>query len=117
MSEWSKNNRAHVLTWLSLYVLDQLQVSFKEAAALKVSDLTFWNTLASDDLRRTQAQTIGIQLDNMFRVIYLGDYEEDVEREAAIRHLQEALAKADTALPALGRLVDDHYDFAEAPNV
>lgn len=118
MSDWSRNNKAHVSTWLSLYVLDQLSVSFKEAKDLKVSALTFWSPLDSEDMRRARAKTIGIQLDNMFQFIYGATLEDGVTRERAITTLQDALAKADTTLPALGRSVDDCYDFiGEEANV
>lgn len=111
MSDWSKNNKAHVSTWLSLYVLDQVAVSFKEAKDLAVRDLTFWSPLDSEEMRRAKARTLGVQLDNMFRLIYGATLEEAVEPEQAIGVLQEALAKADTKLPALAKSVDDCYDF------
>lgn len=111
MAEWSNNNRAHVLTWYCLYVLNQLTDGFDDARGRAVGDLTFWGQLSSDDLRRVQGEAIGINLDNMYRMLFHATIESGVTREEAVSALQEALKSAATTLPELGAIADDHYRF------
>ena len=111
MAEWSKNNRAHALTWFNLRVLDQLATGFQNTGALKVSDLTFWGSLSTNELRSTQAQTIAISLDNMFRMINNATFEDGADRQTAIQQLHEALSDGDTAIPDLAAIADANYRF------
>jgi hypothetical protein len=115
MSDWSKNNRAHALTWYSLYVLDQLKTGFVDSEELTVGDLTFWGALSSNDMKRLQANTLGINLDNMFRMIFNAELEDDVAREDAISAMQEALRSAETTLPELAAIADENYAFLGEP--
>ena len=111
MADWSKNNRAHVLTWFNLRVLDQLGTGFQSTGALKVSDLTFWGSLATNELRSVQAQTIAVSLDNMFRMINNASFEDGSDREIALTQMHDALSDGDTTLPELAALVDGSYRF------
>lgn len=111
MANWSPNNRAHTRTWFSLHVLGQHDVPFGLAAELRVDRLTFWSATASQALRNQQAEVLGIQLDNMFRDVWLANYEPGVTREAAVTQLQFQLMNGETTLNELGEVADRCYRF------
>ena len=118
MSDWSNNNRAHVLTWYSLFILNQLTTGFKESEALKMKDLAFYATAASDELIELQANALGVQLDNMFRMLFNAKFEDGVDAEHAIPALQSGLRNGMRSLPELGTIADDNYRFlGEVSNV
>jgi hypothetical protein len=113
MAEWSKNNRAHALTWFNLRVLDQLATGFQNTASLKVSDLTFWGALSTKELRNVQANTIAINLDNMFRMINNATFEAGADRPTAIQLMHEALSNGETTIPELAAIADANYRFLD----
>ena len=116
MSDWSKNNKAHSLTWFSLKVLDQLSTGFQDSGQLTVGDLTFWGALSTNELKQTQAATLAINLDNMFRMVFNAQLEDGRDRMAAISALQAALGSADTTLPELAAISDENYAFLGEPS-
>lgn len=111
MDGWSKNNRAHACLWLGLRMLDELDTDFRSAGELLVRDLTGSNALGSDAAKRQHAQTLAIQLDNMFRMIFRAAYEDGIDRVSAVDALFAGLASADTPLPVLGAIADASYHF------
>ena len=111
MADWSKNNRAHALTWFNLRVLDQLATGFQNTGSLKVSDLTFWGALSTNELRSMQANTLAINLDNMFRMINNATFEDGADRQTAIQQMHEALSNGATTIPDLAGIADANYRF------
>jgi hypothetical protein len=111
MSDWSNNNRAHNALWYSLRVLGELDVGFATAGTLKVEDLTYWNNLGSEEHRKQHAQTLSIQLNNMFIMIFRASFEDGITPDAAIADLYKGLSSGSTTLPELGETADAAYRF------
>ena len=111
MPNWSPNNRAHTRTWFSLHVLGQHDLPFAAAADLRVDRFTFWSATASQALRNQQAEMMGIQLDNMFRDVWLAQSEPGVAREDAVHQLQSSLMLGETTMNDLGEVADRCYRF------
>ncbi len=54
---------------------------------------------------------MGIQLDNMFRDVWLAQYEPGVAREDAVHQLQSSLMLGETTMNDLGEVADRCYRF------
>ncbi len=111
MANWNKNNRACTTTWTTLRVLDQNNKVFKESGNVKMASLTFWNTTASDDMRKLQANTIAKQMDNIFLQIRRAKYEEGVTKEKSVNDMVAALTTEEKTISELAEIIDADYIF------
>ncbi|MDJ1498911.1 hypothetical protein QNI19_38645 [Cytophagaceae bacterium DM2B3-1] len=113
MADWSKNNRACTTLWTTLFLMQQLSTNFDDSGDLKMSDLTFYNTLGSSELRKQQAKIVADQLDNIFRIGRGAKYEENVDRGKAMNGMIEILTEESKQIKDLASNVDDSYRFWE----
>jgi hypothetical protein len=111
MSEWNGNNRACETTWTTLRVLDQNLRPFKDSGTIKMAELKFWTQGASSEMHKIQADTLGNQIDNVFRDIRGAVYEPGVTRETAISGLVGILTDQDKTIADLASKADDLYRF------
>jgi hypothetical protein len=111
MAHWSRNNQACRKTWSTLRVLDQNYKVFKESADVKMEELGFWNPLASSEMRKAQARSLAIQMDNIFRLIRKARYEEGVNQEKAVTDMSSVLTTSHKTISELAEIVDRRYLF------
>lgn len=111
MAEWSTNNRACTTLWTSFFVMRQLVTNFDDSGDLPMSDLTFFNTSASAELRQQQAIIIADQLDIVFRLGRGAQYESNIDRTIAITNMIEILIDGKKLMKDLAKAVDDAYKF------
>ena len=111
MEDWNKNNRACTTLWITLYNMQQLFTSFDESGGLKMTELTFFNSLGSSELRKQQATIIADQLDNIFRIGRGAKYESNVDRTKAISSMVSILTDESKQIKDLASNVDDSYKF------
>ena len=111
MPEWNNNNLACLKTWIHLKVLSQLDVVFKDAANLKMNQLTFWNQSASSELRTIAAKTICSQLDNMFRLFDKATYETGSNNSSAIEAMLQIMINEKNTILELATEIDNNYKF------
>lgn len=111
MPQWNNNNLACLKTWIHLKVLNQLNVIFKDAGALKMNQLMFWNQSASSELRTTAAKAICSQLDNMFRLFDKATYEAGINNSTAIESMLQVMTNENNTVEDLSMEVDDNYKF------
>ncbi len=114
MSGWSNNNRGHVLTWSGLLVLQQIdrQVDFDSAGPMTMDELDFFNPTDSNTMRRSKAQSLASQLDNIFRLLGGGKFEKGFNAAKTIKAITDVLATKDDPIETLGGVVDDCYQFS-----
>lgn len=110
MANWSKNNRACTTLWTTLFSMQQLSTNFDDSGDLKMSDLTFYNTLGSSELRKQQAKIIADQLDNVFRIGRGAKYEDNIDRTKAMDGMVEILTDDSKQVKDLASNVDDSYN-------
>jgi len=112
MSDWSNNNLSQIHTWMALKVLDQSGKTFKASETVKISEFTFWNTLDSDQMRVTKANSLATQIDNIFRMFQGATYESSSDVIQAISALSQILCSSDKTIANLAQIADDNYLFA-----
>ena len=76
-----------------------------------MDQLTFFNAVASDDMRRFQAGTLAKQLDNFFRQIDGAVFEAGKDAIAAVSDIRETLLTANRTMAGLATVVDATYRF------
>jgi len=111
MPEWNNNNLACLKTWIHLKVLNQLDVVFKDAANLKMNQLTFWNQSASSELRSIAAKTICSQLDNMFRLFDKATYESGINNSSATEAMLRVMTNEKNTVAELASEINNNYKF------
>jgi hypothetical protein len=111
MAEWSSNNRACTTLWTSFFAMRQLSTNFDDSGDLPMSELTFFNTIASAELRRQQATIIADQLDIVFRLGRGAKYEPNIDRSKAMVNMVKVLIDAKKLMKDLAKVVDDAYKF------
>lgn len=108
---WNSQNRAHTTTWSTLRVLDQNMMIFNDSGIVKMSNLTFWNPTASDDMRNFQATALANQMDNVFRDIRLAKFKEGMNKEKAINCIKETLLNSEKTVSDLAEINKSIYKF------
>jgi hypothetical protein len=111
MSNWNNNNRACSTTWIALKFMEQNDNLFDESEAVKMSELTFWNSASTDDLRNVQANTLAVQMDNIFIMITGAEYEKSRKKQKAVKDIVDTLLIADKTIADLAAVNDDNYKF------
>jgi hypothetical protein len=108
---WFPNHRACTATWIALRMLDQSERPFPTSGTVRMDQLTFFNAVASDDMRRFQAGTLAKQLDNFFRQIDGAVFEAGKDAIAAVSDIRNTLLTADRTMAGLATVVDATYRF------
>jgi len=108
---WTANNRACTTLWTTLYNMTQLVTNFDDSGELKMKDLTYYNPLASAEMRRQAALMISDQLDNIFRIGRGAKYEKDIDRDDAITGMMEVLEDENKTVKELASVADKLYRF------
>lgn len=111
MADWSSNNRACTTLWTTLFSMQQLSTNFEDSGSLSMSDLTFFNTLNSANLRRQQATILADQLDHIFRIGRGAKYEVNIDRTKSISSIVKILSDGKKSLKDLAKTIDDSYKF------
>jgi hypothetical protein len=113
MSTWSNNNLAHVHTWLTLRVLNELPTTttFDIAEQVQMNALAFWSDLDTPQQRATKAMTLAAQLDNFFRLIQGAQFELGIDAATAVQSLAGTLQDSARTLLDLAQVADDCYRF------
>lgn len=120
MDNWKPNDRAATTTWLTLRTLAQIpkDLIFKEAGSLTMNQLAFWAKSSSLKMRRVQAESLSIMIDNVFRDVRGAKYEEGVTNQMAVDSIRDALLDKDKTVADLAEVNDQSYLFwGEGQNV
>jgi hypothetical protein len=110
---WSNNNAACVNTWfcLSKQVLGQIDASFDDAAMLRMTDLAYWNELASDDNRKVEAGALADILTKLFTNMVGAKYETGQSYASAIVAMTAVLTDENKTVCELAAVVDELHHF------
>lgn len=111
MFTWSKNNRACTTTWSTLLILDQIKEVFKDSGTIKIQDFSFWSKTASSDMRKLMANTLAIQMDNIFSMILGAKHEEGKTKDTAVADIVSILTNGDKTVLELAEVNDKNYLF------
>jgi len=110
---WSNNNAACVNTWfcMSKQVLGQIDASFDEASTLAMTDLAYWNELASDDNRKVEAAALADILTKLFTNMVGAKYEAGQNYASAVVAMTAVLTDANKTVCELAAVVDELHHF------
>lgn len=113
MADWNANNRACTTTWTTLRVMGQIpqDMVFNNAGDVKISELTYWGEMTSADMRQTQARTLAIMMDNIFRMIRGAKYEEGKTNQQAVEAIINTLLNGEKIVADLAEINDANYYF------
>lgn len=111
MAVWSTNNLASVNLWSTLYIMKQHKKTFKNAEALKMQDLLFFNPTLSDDQLKHEAEGIADFLNEVFRKTYNAKFEQNIDKSKATAAMVAILVQKNKSLPDLAQTIDDNYNF------
>jgi len=113
MADWKEDNLACLTLWTTLYTMKQLFTNFSDSGDLKMSDLTYCNSLGSSGLIQQQATIIADQIDNIFRNGRGATYEKGVDRTKAIAGMVSVLTNGSKLVKDLALVADGLYHFWE----
>lgn len=111
MIQWSNNNRPCTTLWSTLYTMHELTSDFPDSGSLTMQDLTFYNSLASADLRNQQANEISTHLDSVFITARGAKYQQGVKQSDAVPKMGAVLCDATKTLTDLASIAHDCYVF------
>lgn len=111
MANWSANNLACTTTWTTLFVLDQNTEVFADSGDIPMTELTFFNSVASAEMRRQSAESLASMMDNIFRVLRGARYEEGADHDSAIDDMVDVLTDPAKTIADLAERNDDNYRF------
>ena len=111
--KWSSNNVACRTVWTALMVFDQIaeNQSFKSTGEIKIGDLPFFPQDGSMDVVETRANSLSIQLDKSFRMIFGATYEESMTQISAVSSMSKLLKDKEQTITNLADKADDQYLF------
>ena len=113
MSSWSVNNRSATTTWLTLKLLAQIPKNevFKDSGKRKMDELLFWNKSSSEKIRKIQAESLSIMIDNIFRDIRGAVYEDGIDGAEAVEEIRTSLLDKNITIEELAEIIDQNYLF------
>jgi len=113
MSVWNANNRACTTTWLTLRVMGQIpqDLVFRDTGQVKMNELMYWGELSSLDIKQTQARSLAVTMDNIFRMIRGAKYEEGKTNQQAITDITNTFLDAEKTIADLAEINDANYYF------
>ena len=109
---WSNNNAACTNTWfcLSQKVMGQLTADFESAAAIRMSELAFWNNVAPAN-REVEAGAIATMLTNSFVNLLGAEYEPGQNFASAVLAMKAVLTDGTKTVCELAAVVDEQHHF------
>lgn len=110
MKNLTKEKPSHVDTWFSLFRLGQIRETFEEAGKIKMSELTFFNPTATEELLKIDATLIGVTIDKVFTG-WGAKLEHSKSRNTAIFEMIEILMDKDKTIYDLAEQNDTNYFF------
>jgi hypothetical protein len=115
---WSNNNAACTNTWfcLSKDIMGQLTVAFDAAQTIKMSELTFWNEVASGDSREAEAEEIASMLTKLFTGMLGATYEAGQNMASAVIAMTQILTDSGKTVCELAAVVDEQHHFLGEQN-
>lgn len=116
MFTWNKNHRACTTTWTTLIILDQIDTPFVDSPTVKIQDFTFWNQAGSSDMRKLMANTLAIQMDNIFTMTRGAQYNSNSMKEAVINGMVNILTVGNKTISDLAEFNDSNYTFWTGEN-
>ncbi|MDQ8182593.1 hypothetical protein [Pelagicoccus sp. SDUM812005] len=111
MSEWNKNNSAHRITWITLYILRQHRSLFPGAGSLLMPDLVFFNKTSDADLRRSLAEMIALQVHSVFISQFGVGLEDGKTEDQAVSEMVTILVDELKSIHDLSEVNDVSYKF------
>jgi len=114
MANWSPTIRACKTLWTTLFQMHQLVTNFDDTGNLKISDLTFYNSLSSAALRQQNATILADladQLDNTFITGRGATYKAGADRTKAMQTMVDILTDGTKMVSDLAVAVDGCYQF------
>ncbi len=111
MANWSDAPTASVTIWITLKDFKQLTTDYQESGDLKMSDLTFYNSLSSEAERKIAAEMLADQLDNTLINTYRCEYESGINGSSAVAGILAVLSNADKLVSDLADTCDQLYKF------
>jgi hypothetical protein len=111
MSDWSNNDRACTTLWTSLYTMKQISRNFEDSGVTKMSELAFFNPLASSDLLKQEAMLIAEHLDQVFVVGRGAKYKDNVTSSKAIEGMINILIDENKQVSDLASNINTSYNF------
>ena len=108
---WSKNSLACKRIWIALRVLEQSSKVFKTSGTVLMKDLKYWTPGASPIIRKAQARSLAIQVDNVFRLLAGAKFDPGVTKKKAVTAMVAVLTKESKTMADLAEAVDALYEF------
>jgi hypothetical protein len=91
--------------------MKQHRKTFKKAETLKMNELLFFNPLLTKDELRFEAEGIADFVDIVFKNTYGGRYEENINKEKAVRNMVDIMIQKSKTMADLAAQVDSDYNF------
>jgi len=111
MATWESKPTAYLILWITMKDFNQLTTNYVDSGTLKMSDLTFYNSLATPEQRAIAAKMLAVQLDQTFIKTYRSTYENGVNTSQATGDIEAILTSANDTMLDLGVKVDALYKF------
>jgi hypothetical protein len=90
--------------------MGQLTVGFDDAETIKMSELAFWNEVASDT-REAEAEEIATMLTKLFTKMLGATYEPGQDMASAVLAMTQILTDAGKTVCELAAVVDEQHHF------
>ena len=115
---WTTDKRVCKALYFALQGTDQIDLltEFDEAGTFAMKDLLFFNSHASDDLRRQEAIILASRFDSQFIKAHRASYEKGVSRPESIAKMVEVMMQAKKTVEDLSDIIDDCYKFRDEKN-
>lgn len=109
---WNNNNLACTETWGFLFDDEELNVNFKAARDVKMSELAFYNPALSSGTLDKDAEYRAARLDRDFRKKSAATFEPGWTIPKAVQAMKEVLMDKDKLVCELAVTVDEAYNFS-----
>lgn len=110
---WSKNNSAHVQTWIALRTMGLIDAAFPDAAGKTMAQLGHWNDDDSPKIRRMKSRAISNNLHFFYRSVPKASAEQGVSESKAITDSLQVLVDENKTVEDLAMTVDGNYRFLD----
>src|SRR5258705_11841633 len=112
---WATNKKVCKTLYFALQGTDQIDLltEFDEAGTLIMKDLLFFNSHASEDLRRQEAIILASRFDSQFIKAHRATYEKGVSRPERIATMLEVMMQGKKTVEDLSDIDDDCYKFRD----
>lgn len=112
---WTTTKRACKALYFSLQRANQIDLltEFDDAGKRTMKDLLFFNTHASDELRRQEAIILAFRLNNEFVGIYKATFETNKNEADSISAMSDLLQMGAKTVEELCDVVDACYKFSD----